>query len=159
MDRVLHRVGPSDSGTHHSDLMATFTFKFRIDWRRGPRELRAALREVRIKLLEEIAKQIVSNAPHPSIARSVKQTPAQVAITHPAAMIFEFGVAPGLGFPPIDKIRAWAISVGKDPDSAFPVARSIQKEGLEAQPYILPAIEASVKMVPGWMRDIWEGRR
>ena len=147
--------------------MATFTFKFRINWRRGSRELRAALREMRIKLLKEIAAQIVSNAPHPSIARSVKQTPAQVAVEHPAAVIFEFGAEPH--FPPLGPIREWMLSVGKDPKDAYVIARSIAGKGLggqrggrggfEAQPYIRPAIETSVKMVPGWMRDIWEGRR
>lgn len=135
------------------------SFKFRIDWRRGPKEMQAALRKVRIRLLEEIAAGIRAHAPHPSIARSVTQSVSQVVIAHPAAAIFEFGVEPGQGFPPVSQIREWAISVGKDPDSAFPVARSIQREGLPARPYIIPAIETAIDDVPGWMREIWEGGR
>ena len=149
-------------------MAQTFTFAFRIDWRRGPKELRAALGKVRRKLIRELAREIKSNAPHPSVAASVSHTKATVTIAHRAALIFEFGAAPH--FPPLGPIREWAISVGKDPKEAYAIARSIAGKGLggkrggrggfEAQPYIFPAIETVTKDVPRWMREIWEaGRR
>jgi len=97
----------------------------------------------------------------------VKVSPAQVRIDHQAAAVFEFGAKPH--FPPLGPIRAWAISVGKDPREAYAIARSIagqgkggrrgSRGGFEAQPYILPAIESAMDKVPGWMREIWEKGR
>ena len=135
-----------------------FTFRFRIDWRRGPREMTAALGEVRRRAIEEIAASIRADAPHPNIATRVSHSASQVTIAHSAAMFLEFGQSPG-SFPPVDRIRQWAISVGKDPDSAFPLARSIKAKGRAAQPYIFPAIRAAMAEVPKHMRDIWEGGR
>ncbi len=135
----------------------TFRFKFQIDWRRGPKELRVALKKLRSRALREIAKSVRANAPHPSIAQSVRVSASQVRIDHPAAAVFEFGAKPH--FPPLGPIREWAISVGKDPDSAFPVARAISRRGLPEQPYIRPAIESAMTRVPQWLREIWEGGR
>lgn len=121
--------------------------------------MRAALRELRIRALGDIADEVRRNAPHPSLAASVSQTAAQVVIAHPVAAIWEFGVEPGQGFPPVDRIGDWAIGVGKSRDEAFPIARAIQRRGLPEHPYIRPAIETAMDRVPGHMRDIWEGGR
>lgn len=135
------------------------SFTYRVDWRRGPSHMRRAFREVRVRLMEDIASEIRRNAPHPSVAASVSHSASQVVVAHEAAAIFEFGVAPGKGFPPVDRIAEWAVTVGKDRDEAFPIARAIQQRGLPEQPYIRPAIETAMDNVPGHMRVIWEGGR
>ncbi len=129
--------------------------------------MRGTLQKVRSRLLREIGKSVRRNAPHPSIASSVKVSAAQVRIDHRAAGIFEFGAKPH--FPPLGPIRAWMVSVGKDPSDAYAIARSIAGRGLggkrgsrggfEAQPYIRPAIATAMDKVPGWMRELWERGR
>lgn len=139
-------------------MAQNFTFRFTVNWRRGPRKFRVALGEARRRMVKEIADSIRADAPHPNVAASVSHSAAQVTVTHPAALFLEFGQSPG-SFPPVDRIRAWAVSVGKDPDSAYPLARSIKEQGRAPQPYIFPAIEKGKERVGKHMTDIWEGGR
>ena len=139
-------------------MVAAFRFRFQIDWRRGSKELRVALDEMRGKVLQEIGDQVRDNAPHPSLAAAVTVSASQVTINHPAALIFEYGMSAGK-MPPVGPLKEWALKVGKDPNDMFAVAMGIKAKGIEAQPWMEDAVAAGLETAPEWMRRIWERSR
>lgn len=58
----------------------------------------------------------------------------------------EFGTDPG-HFPPISALRGWARRVLGDESAAYPIARSIAETGLDAQPFLGPALEENIDWV------------
>jgi len=58
------------------------------------------------------------------------------------APVQEFGAGPF--FPPPSELRDWARRVLGDEEAAWPVAQSIAESGIEAQPYLKPALEETV---------------
>ncbi len=48
-------------------------------------------------------------------------------------------------FPPPSELRGWARRQLGDEDAAYPVARSISETGIEAQPYLAPALEDNIQ--------------
>lgn len=125
---------------------------FKIDWRRGPKELRGALGEVRRQLMVDIGDEIRRRAPHPSIASSVVVQRSQVKIFHPAAWFWEKGINMSWQGPPAGLV-AWAKSRGKTLQEAFAVARA--GVNIPASPYIEPAIAGAVSNVSRRIREIW----
>jgi len=55
----------------------------------------------------------------------------------------EFGTDPG-HFPPISALRGWARRVLGDESAAYPIARSIAETGLDAQPFLEPALRENI---------------
>ncbi len=131
--------------------------KVQIDWRRGPREMKKALDRTREAMLKTMERQIRKNAP-PGVKQTITRTAAQVVIAHSAALFIELGTPAGT-MPPLDGLREWAKSVGKDPHDAFAVARHIKQQGIPARPFIQPAIELALSQVDDEFRKIWEGER
>lgn len=130
---------------------------FKIDWRRGPRELKASLMETRHRVIREMAEQMRERAPTDSIKAAIRHsdTPAQIRIDHPAARFWETGVERHM--PPVSAIIPWALSIGKTIREAYAVARA--GVSLPRRPYIQPAVKRVMKTVPKRFRDIWEGGR
>ncbi len=126
---------------------------WRIDWRRGPRELRVAIDKARLEALKDLESEVRKNAPTQGLKDAVKRTAAQVVVDHPAAAIVEWGARPH--FPPPGALISWLISVGKDPKEEFPVARAISQRGFEARPYFRPAMESVQDRIPAQFRKIW----
>ncbi len=131
--------------------------KVQIDWRRGPKEMRSALKRTRTKMLKNLEREIRRKAPD-SVKNSIRRTASQVTITHAAAIFIELGTPVGT-MPPLDGLMAWAKSVGKDPHDAFAIARHIKKQGIDPRPFIQPAIELALSTVDDEFRRIWEGER
>lgn len=131
--------------------------KVQINWRRGPREMKDALRRTRTQFLRKMEREMRRRAPD-SVRSTISRTASQVVVSHAAARFIESGQAPG-SMPPLDPIRAWASSVGKDPHDAFAIARWIKSQGREARPFIRPAIESALATVDDEFRRIWEGER
>lgn len=135
---------------------------FRIDWRRGPREMRQAIDRARLDALKEMEMEVRKNAPTQGLKDAVRRTAAQVVVEHPAAAVVEFGARPH--WPPPGALIPWLLSVGKSPDEEFPVARAIAGKGhgkrpqggFEERPYFRPAMETVRARMPAIFRRIWE---
>ena len=130
-----------------------FRLVWRIDWRRGPRELRQAIDKARLEALGSLEREVRKNAPTQGLKDAVKRTAAQVVVDHPAAAIVEFGARPH--FPPPGALIPWMLSVGKDPNDEYAVARAISQRGFQERPYFRPAIEAIVQEIPAQFGKIW----
>ena len=63
---------------------------WKIDWRRGSREMRTAIDRARREALELLEVEVRRNAPTPGLRDAVKRTPAQVVVEHPGAAVVEF---------------------------------------------------------------------
>ena len=131
--------------------------KVQINWRRGPREMKKALKRTRTQFLRKMEREMRRMAPE-SVRNSISRTASQVVVAHSAARFIESGQKPG-SMPPLEPIRKWAESVGKDPRDAFPIARWIKEQGREARPFIKPAIKSALATVDDEFRRIWEGER
>ena len=134
---------------------------WKIDWRRGPREMRTAIDRARREALELLEVEVRRNAPTTGLRDAVKRTAAQVVVEHPGAAVVEFGAKPH--WPPPGALVPWMLSVGKDPEDEFKLARAIagksptgKKGGFEARPYFRPAIEVVQRSIPRNFRRIWE---
>lgn len=126
---------------------------WKLDWRRGSREIRQAIDQTRGKALERLEQEVIKNAPTPGLRDAVKRTAAQVVVEHAAAAIVEFGAKPH--FPPPGALVPWMISVGKDPREEFALQRAISERGFRARPYFRPAVEVVVREITRMFRDIW----
>jgi len=131
--------------------------RVRINWRRGPRQLRIALDRARDEFLTTVESEARSAAPS-GVKNTIKRTAAQVRVDHPAAAYIEFGQEEG-SMPPLGPIAAWAVSVGKSAREAFPIARAIRDRGRPARPFFVPAIEKALNEVEREFVQIWEGGR
>ena len=134
---------------------------WKVDWRRGSREMRVAIDRARREALELLEAEVIRNAPTEGLKRAVKRTAAQVVVEHPGAAVVEFGAKPH--WPPPGALVPWMLSVGKDPEDEFKLARAIagksptgKKGGFVARPYFRPAIEVVKRSIPRNFRKIWE---
>jgi phage gpG-like protein len=59
----------------------------------------------------------------------------------PYAADVEYGRRPGGRMPPVEAIRAWAVSHRIPEEAAFAIARSIQRRGIPPSPYLTRALE------------------
>ena len=120
-----------------------------------PDVLDSKLRQAATDVGELIAGEARENAPVDTgdlrsrieaVVESVGEAIVEIRVgtNRKGAAAQEYGTDPG-HWVPVSALRDWARRVLGDPDAAYPVARSIAKTGLEAQPYLRPAFEDNLE--------------
>lgn len=116
-------------------------------------QLRAAGRDIALRIkttAQDLAPQDTGELIE-SLESRVRMAGAQLQIVVGSdadqAAPMEFGTVPF--FPPVSELRGWARRVLGDEDAAFGVALKISQEGIDEQPYLVPALRESVT----WARN------